>query len=277
MTANTQGAHSAITLSPEEIEAEARRLVAAAAAHRTTRLPSATHPELTIEDGYAIQGAAVAQRVESGDRVIGAKLGLTSRAKQEAMGLDEVAVGMVLASTVETPDAPIDLRRYIHPRAEPEIVFRMGERLAGPGVGPTEVLAAAAGIGCGFELIDSRFEDFRFGMADVIADNTSAAGLVLGSDWVAPESIPDLADVEMVLYVNGERADAATGAAILGHPAIAVAELADWLGARGRAIEPGWLVWSGAMTAPVPLTPGLTVAATFGGIGSAVVTVADPA
>lgn len=262
-----------VTLTADEIASEAARLVEAADTRRTTDLPSLAHPALTIEDGYAIQAAAVDLRVQGGDRVIGWKLGLTSRAKQEAMGLDAPAVGVVLASTLEPTETPIDLGRYIHPRVEPEIVFRMGDRLAGPGVGIPDVLAATEAIGCGFEVIDSRFEDFKFGMADVIGDNTSAAGLVLGPTWVPARSVPDLALVGMVLDVGGDQVATAAGAAILGHPAGAVAWLANWLGERGQAIEPGGLVLSGGMTDAVPLAPGRTVTATFGRLGSVVVQV----
>jgi 2-oxo-3-hexenedioate decarboxylase len=257
-----------MTLTPEEVSSEASRLLAAADAARTTALPSLLYPALTIGEGYAIQDEGVIQRVERGDRVIGAKLGLTSRAKQEAMGIDEVAVGTVLAGTLEAADGEIGLGAYIHPRVEPEIVFRMKTALAGPGVGVSEALAATAAVGCGFEVIDSRFDDFRFTLADAVADNTSAAGVVLGSTWVAPYEVADLSRTEVLLEADGEEIAAATGAAVLGHPAAAVAALANWLGQRGRMIEPGWLVLSGGITDAAPLVPGRRFVASFGRLGS---------
>lgn len=256
-----------VTLTADEIASLACGLVAAADAGRTTAPPTRLHPSLTLADAYAIQDAGVVQRVERGDRVVGAKLGLTSRAKQEAMGIDEVAVGTVLASTLESAETPIDLGRFVHPRVEPEIVFRIGAELAGPGIGIPEALAATALVGCGFEVIDSRFDDFRFTLADAVADNTSAAAVVLGSTWVTPAEAADLARTEVRLEVDEEKIATATGAAILGHPAAAVAALANWLGERGRAIEPGWLVLSGAITDAVPLTAGRRFVASFGRLG----------
>lgn len=221
-----------------------------------------------IGDGYAIQAALVAKQVAAGDRVIGAKLGLTSKAKQKTMGIDEPAYGVVLASTLLPSEEAVDLGRFIHPRVEPEIVFRMGASLAGPGVGIPDVLAATESIGCGFEVIDSRYANFKFTLPDVVADNTSAAGVVLGPTWVAPSSIPDLALVGVLLEADGVQVATAAGAAILGHPAGAVAVLANWLGARGLALEPGWLVMSGGMTDAVPLAAGHSVTATFAYLGS---------
>lgn len=238
-----------------------------AIANRTAIGPLTAHTPMTNEDGYAVQAAHVAQKVAAGDKVIGAKLGLTSKAKQKTMKVDEPCYGVLMASGLLPAEEPLRLNTLIHPRVEPEIVFRIGERLAGPGITSAAVLDATEAIGCGMEIIDSRFADFKFTLPDVVADNTSAARFILGPRWVDPKDIPDLSLVGVVLEADGQPVTTAAGAAILGHPAEAVALLANWLGARGKAIEAGWIVFSGGMTDAVPLTPGRHVNATFGRLG----------
>lgn len=239
--------------------------------------PLTAHTPLTVEEAYGVQAAHVAARVAQGDRVIGAKLGLTSKAKQKTMKVDEPCYGVLLASGLLPAEEPLMLETLIHPRVEPEIVFRIGERLAGPGVTSAAVLAATEAVGCGMEIIDSRFADFKFTLADVVADNTSAARFILGPRWVDPSQIPDLSLVGVVLESDGQPVTTAAGAAILGHPAEAVALLANWMGARGQAIEEGWIIFSGGMTDAVPLTPGRHVIATFGRLGRITVRAVGPA
>jgi 2-oxo-3-hexenedioate decarboxylase len=224
-------------------------------------------PELTLADAYAVQDELTARREAAGDRVIGAKLGLTSVAKQAQMGVADPVYGRLFASTLHAAGSPLAIGRLIHPRVEPEIVFAMGERLAGPGVTTADVLRATTAVCCGLEVIDSRFADYSFTAADVVADNTSEAKVVLGPRMVPPAQL-DLSLVGVLLEVDGELVATAAGAATLGHPAEAVAALANWLGARGQAIEAGWLVFSGGLTAAVPLVAGSHVTATFGHLGS---------
>jgi 2-oxo-3-hexenedioate decarboxylase len=238
-----------------------------AEAERRELQPFAEANGVTIDDGYAIQDEVVAMKVAAGDRVIGAKLGLTSKAKQIAMNVNEPGYGQVLASTLLPLEEPLRVADLIHPRAEPEIVFSMGRSIAGPGVTARDVLEATDAVGCGLEIIDSRFAAFKFTLADVVADNTSAAKFVLGGTWVSPRDIPDLSLIGCVLDVNGENVATASGAAVMGHPAESVALLANWLGRRGRRIEAGWLVLSGGLTNAVPLSPGTYVEASFGRVG----------
>jgi 2-oxo-3-hexenedioate decarboxylase len=228
------------------------------------------HPELDLRVAYDVQDELVRRALDAGDRVVGAKLGLTARAKQEQMGVREPVYGAVLGSTVRSAHDPVVVAELIHPRVEPEIVLVMGDELRGPGVTAADVLAATRHVCCGMEIIDSRYADFSFTAADVVADNTSAAGVVLGPVFVPPEEL-DLALVGVLLEADGELVATAAGAATMGHPAEATAALANFLATRGRALEPGWLVFTGGLTAAHPLRPGSHVTATFGHLGSVTV------
>ena len=249
------------------IEACADVLEAAERDGRAVGRLSESHPQLTLDDAYAVADVVAARRVARGERVIGAKLGLTSPAKQDQMQVTEPVYGRLLSSGVQPAHAPVDLGRLIHPRVEPEIVFVMAEDLAGPGVTAADVLSATRAVGCGLEIIDSRYAGFSFGAVDVVADNTSAARVVLGPLLVDPRGL-DLALVGLLLDVDGELVATAAGAASMGHPAEAVALLANWLGRRNETLRAGWTVFSGGLTAAVPLEAGRAVTATFGHLGT---------
>jgi 2-oxo-3-hexenedioate decarboxylase len=247
---------------------ECADIVEAAVRERTAieRL-TAVRPHLTVDDAYAIQDALAARRLGRGERVVGAKLGLTARAKQVQMNVAEPVYGQLFSGSLHPANEPFPVASLIHPRVEPEIVFVLDDDLAGPGVTPADVIAATRYVCCGLEIIDSRYADFSFTAVDVIADNTSEAKVVLGPVMLDPEGL-DLGLVGLLLEVDGEQVATATGAASMGHPAEAVAMLANWLGARGKAIEAGWMVYSGGLTAAVPLVAGSHVSATFGHLGT---------
>jgi len=226
--------------------------------------------ELTTDDAYAIQAALLEMQLGRGDTLAGAKLGLTSAAKQEQMGVDEPVYGWVPASSVLTDGvAPLD--ELIHPRCEPELVFMLGQDLAGPGVTAEDVLDATSSVVGGIEVIDSRYEAFSFTLTDVIADNTSAARVVIGSDGIAPRDA-DLTTLGCVFEVDGEITGTATGAALLGDPAGCVALLANHLGKHGQKLEEGWLVMAGAATDARPLNAGTIATARYSHLGSVTVT-----
>lgn len=227
-------------------------------------------PDLTLDDGYAIQDVITGRRLARGERLIGAKLGLTSRAKQLQMNVAEPMYGRLFSAGPHPSNEPFVVSSLIHPRVEPEIVFVMKEHLAGPGVTVGDVIAATKYVCCGLEIIDSRYDNFSFTAADVVADNTSEAKIVMGPIMITPTDV-DLALVGLLLEVDGEQVATASGAATMGHPAEAVAMLANWLGTRGQAIEAGWCVYSGGLTAAVPLAAGSHVAATFGHLGTVTV------
>ncbi|HEX6659644.1 MAG TPA: hypothetical protein VF065_16250 [Ilumatobacter sp.] len=225
---------------------------------------------LSVEAAYDVQDALVAARVADGDRVVGAKLGVTSKAKQLQMGIDEPAYGWLLGSTQLPAGATIALDELIHPRCEPEIVFQMANDLEGPGVTARDVLDATANVCGGIEIIDSRYERFTFTLPDVIADNTSAARFVVGSDTVRAGDI-DLRLVECVFEIDSATVASATGEALLGDPAECVALLANHLAARGRRIEAGWTVLAGALTDAFPLVAGTRAAAHYTDLGTVVI------
>lgn len=225
--------------------------------------------ELSIDDAYAIQTALLDIHLGRGDSIAGAKLGLTSKAKQEQMGVDEPVYGWVLGSSV-LPDVTVALDELIHPRCEPEIVFLMGQDLAGPGVTAGDVLDATASVVGGIEIIDSRYEAFSFTLPDVIADNTSAARVAIGADGVGPRDA-DLTTIGCVFDIDGEITGTAAGAALLGDPAECVAMLANHLGRNGGKLEAGWIVMAGAPTDAQPLGPGTRGTARYSNLGSVVV------
>jgi 2-oxo-3-hexenedioate decarboxylase len=225
-----------------------------------------TEPGLSVDDGYAIQDALIARREAAGERVIGVKLGLTSRAKQQAMNVNEPCFA-VLTDAMHLPaEQPVRLGELIHPRVEPEIVLYLAHDLAGPGVTAQDVLDAAAAVCCGLEVIDSRYADFKFTLADVVADNASSARFTLGTQRVDPRTV-DLALAGCLLERDGDLVATAAGAAVLGHPAEAVARLSNWLGRRGRTLRAGWAVLSGGLTDAFALSDGSHVVATFGHLG----------
>ena len=227
--------------------------------------------DLSIDDAYAIQAALLELQLDRGDAIAGAKLGLTSVAKQQQMGVTEPVYGWVLESSVLGPAGEVELGGLIHPRCEPELVFVLDEDLEGPGLSADDVLDATRSIVGGIEVIDSRYEAFSFTLPDVIADNTSAARVAIGSDGVAPREV-DLTTLGCVLEVDGRIAATATGAALLGDPAECVAILANHLGKHGRRLQAGWIVMAGAATDAKPLGPGTVVRARYSHLGSVTVT-----
>ena len=230
--------------------------------------------ELSVDDAYAIQAALLELQLGRGDTLVGAKLGLTSVAKQEQMGVSEPVYGWVPASSVLAAGQAVPLGELIHPRCEPELVFVLADALAGPGITAHDVLDATEKIVGGIEVIDSRYEAFSFTLTDVIADNTSAARVAIGSDGIAPRDA-DLTTLGCVFEVDGEITGTATGAALLGDPAACVAMLANHLGKHGQQLEAGWVVMAGAATDARPLGAGTVATARYSHLGSVTVTGKD--
>ncbi|MEV6648252.1 fumarylacetoacetate hydrolase family protein [Amycolatopsis sp. NPDC051371] len=222
-------------------------------------------PGLDVDTAYAIQDEALRLRRARGETLVGLKLGLTSRAKQQRMGIDSPLLAWLTDAMVLPAGVPVP--SLIHPRAEPELVFVLGRRLAGPGVTAATALAAVDRVYGGIEVIDSRYTDYRFTLPDAVADNGSSAYFSVGPVGLPPSSL-DLSLEAALLEVDGQIVDTATGAAVQGHPAEALALAANALGARGLALEPGWLVLTGGMTDAVPVRPGSRVAAHFSHLGS---------
>jgi len=219
--------------------------------------------DLDVTSAYAVQQAMFERRLADGDRLLGYKLGLTSRAKQEAMGVSEPLWGRLSARMLHQEDSPLDVATLIHPRVESEIAFVLGAPVDGTTATVPSVLAATAGLFPALEVLDSRFEAFSFALPDVIADNASAARVVLGGRTVPPDAI-DLQTEGMVLRQDGEVVATAAGAAISGHPAAAVA----WLAREVGGLDAGQIILSGGLTAPITLKPGTYVSAEFTHLGT---------
>ncbi len=225
------------------------------------------HPDLDVDTAYSAQRIAVLQRLDAGEKLVGFKLGLSSRAKQQAMGVAEPLFGRVTSGMVANYGESVDVARLIAPRAEPEIAFLLAREVAGPAATVTSVLAATEALFGAIDVLDSRYLDYRFRLADVVADNASAGRFLLGPQARSPSQLVDLGLLGCVLRVNGGVVATAAGAAAMGHPAAAVAWLANRLAERGETVPAGALVFSGGLTAPIPLRPGVAVSAEFDGLG----------
>jgi 2-oxo-3-hexenedioate decarboxylase len=224
-------------------------------------------PSVDLETAYAIQDETLRRRLARGERQVGIKLGLTSRAKQHRMGASAPLTAWLTDAMVLPTGADLPRDRLTHPVAEPEIVFVLGAELRGPGVTAATALAAVSAVFCGFEIMGSRYHDFPFGLPDVIADNASAGFFQTGPVAMPPSSI-NLSLEACLLEVNGQVVDSATGAAVYGHPAEALAWAANDLGRRGHPLEPGWIILTGGMTDAVPCDAGISVSAHFTTLGS---------
>jgi 2-oxo-3-hexenedioate decarboxylase len=234
----------------------------------TDRPPIADEwPGLDLATAYAVQDETLRRRLARGEQLVGIKLGLTSRAKQQRMGIASPLLAWLTDAMVLPAGAPVPRERLIHPRAEPEIAFLMGSRLAGPGVTAATALAAVDSVYGALEIVDSRYRDFRFTLPDAVADNASSGRFVIGPVAASPIAI-DLGLEACLLELNGQVVDSATGAAVQGHPAEALALAANDLGWRGLAVEPGWIVLTGGMTDAVAVPPGAVLAAHFTHLGS---------
>ncbi|WP_433787752.1 2-keto-4-pentenoate hydratase [Actinomycetospora sp. CA-101289] len=218
--------------------------------------------DLDLETGYAVQRVL---REQAGPRV-GWKLGVTSRAKQAQVGVSDPVCGFLRGTGALDLGVPLRTGELIQPRAEPEIVFVLGRDLAGEYVTAADVLSATSGLAVGIEILDSRFRDYRFTMADVVADNTSAARFVVGTP-VPPAGI-DVRLVGVLLEKNGRLVATASGAASLGHPAAAVAWLVRRLAASGEGLAAGEVVLSGGLTAATPVAPGDVVTVSIDRLGT---------
>ena len=222
-------------------------------------------PFLDVETAYKAQSFFVEHRLQAGERVVGAKLGMTSQVKRKALGIHEPVFGRLTSGMVLPPGEPVPLGELIRPRAEPEIAFVIGSRITAP-VTIAEVLAATEAVVPAIEVVDSRYAA-PFRLPDSVADNAGAARVVLGTSSHRPADVVDL-DVLGCVFSSRDRIDTAAGGAVMGHPAAALVWLAEALAPHGEGVEPGWVVLSGGLTASVPLQEGTVVTAEFDGLGS---------
>jgi 2-oxo-3-hexenedioate decarboxylase len=242
--------------------------LAALAARLDEAVTATAIPQLAAAAGvdadtaYAVQEALVARRCVRGERLVGLKMGLTSRAKMEQVGVDEVIWGRLTDGMRIDDGGTVDLGGYIHPRAEPEVAFL----LAGSPEPGGDFLSTVRAVAPALELIDSRYANFTFSLPDVIADNTSAAGFVIGAWQPVPAGLDNLG---VLLEVDGRVVQTGSTAAILGDPRRALNEGVRLAGRHGVRLREGWVFLAGAATAAVPLKPGVQVRAVVEKLGTA--------
>ena len=224
------------------------------------------YPDITWDDAYAIQDHLLTLHQEAGRTLVGLKMGLTSRAKMEQMGVEDPICGFLTDDNVVGDGETIDTGALIHPKVEAEVAFVTKEALRGPGCHVGDVLRATDFVVPALEVIDSRYENFRFDLPSVIADNTSASRFITGGRPVSPREV-DLKTMGVVVSRNGEVVETGAGAAVLGDPALSVATLANMLGKRGREIPAGTLILTGGITRAILVEPGDTITADYQHLG----------
>lgn len=224
---------------------------------RTLQPLTERHPEIAVDDAYHISLHMLSRRERDGERVIGKKIGVTSKPVQDMLNVHQPDFGF-LTDAMQYPDGatiPIAGAGLIQPRAEGEIAFMLKSDLQGPGVTRDDVLAATAWVAPCFEIVDSRIHDWKIRIQDTVADNASCGVFVIGTQHIDPVAL-DLAAVRMRMTRNGEPAGEGMGAAVQGHPAEAVAWLANTLGRFGIPFRAGELILSGSLAPLVPARPG---------------------
>lgn len=201
---------------------------------------------------YAVQAASLARRVARGERRVGMKMGFTSRAKMVQMGVHDMIWGRLTDAMAVEEGGSLSLSRFVHPRVEPELAFLLKHPLP-PGASLPEALEAVAAIAPALEIIDSRYEAFRFSLTDVIADNASSSGFVLGP-WQSPHQPLD--NLGLVLSIDGQPRQVGSTAGILGHPLRSLVAAARLSGQAGEPLQAGWVVLAGGATAAEAPAPG---------------------
>jgi len=235
------------------------------AAATATSIDQLSHShDFTIAQAYEIQRLSIEQRLSRGEKLVGYKMGFTSRAKMLQMGVDDLIWGRLTDAMIISDDATINLTDYAHPRAEPEIAFKLKAPLKGI-VTLEQALAAVEAIAPAIEVIDSRYRNFKFSLSDVIADNCSSTGFVIGQ-WSDPAT--DISNLLMSLRVDGNEVDSGRSSAILDHPLNSLVEAARCVGEADLTLEPGQIILAGAATAAVALAPNQRISVDVATLGS---------
>jgi 2-keto-4-pentenoate hydratase len=230
---------------------------------------SKRYPGMDYEDAYKIQSRTIAKKIEEGAVIVGRKIGLTSRAMQKLVGLNEPDYGVVLHNKVRSEGQVISLDKMMYPRIEVEIGFYLKETLKGPGINVIDVLAATEGVFPLLEVKDSRVKDpHNTSIFDSIADNSTSGVVILGGKLTPLTADIDLRLIGMTFEHNGHVIDSAAGVEVYGNPAEAVAWLANKLAEHGTSLNKGEFVMSGGMTKAIDVTPGSFFRATFDRLGS---------
>ncbi|MEM9819732.1 MAG: fumarylacetoacetate hydrolase family protein [Bacteroidota bacterium] len=240
----------------------ANQLDQAAFSAQATQQISLTHP-ISLADAYNIQAASLAARHERGEQLTGYKLGFTSKAKMEQMGVHEIIWGRLTNQMEIQNGGTLRRTQFIHPRVEPEIAFLIGKKIDRP-IQLEEATQFLDGVSGALEIIDSRYKDFKFSLEDVIADNCSSSAYVLGQ-WHPPTS--PVNNLAIQLEINGKVMQEGSSKAILGHPLAAFVEITRILSSRAMAIEPGMIILAGAATSAVHIHSGDSIKGRFENLG----------
>lgn len=230
----------------------------------TTQL--AADAAIGLDAAYATQHALLARRVARGERIAGLKLGFTSRAKAQQMGVDDVIIGTVTDAMRLENGGVFDVSTAIHPRIEPEVAYLLGDDLDDPALAASDAVGAVAGVAPALEVIDSRYRDFTFSLDDVVADNASAAAFAVGP-WRSPEAVGPLDNRAVRLEIDGRLSQAGSTAAILGDPVRALDAALRLARRHGFALRAGMVLLAGAATVAVPLPARGVVTAHVAGLG----------
>lgn len=222
--------------------------------------------DITIEDAYQIQLRMIQRRLDAGETIVGKKIGVTSKMVMDMLKVDQPDFGQMTSGMVFSEGEPIDTSTMIAPRAEAEVAFILKKDLMGPGVTAVDVLRVTDCVMPCFEIVDSRIRDWKIKIQDTVADNASCGVLTLGGVRKDPRHL-DLALAGMVLDKNGELVSTSTGASVQGHPANAVAWLANTLGQLGIGLKAGEIILSGSQSPLVPVKAGDSLTCEVGGLG----------
>jgi len=225
------------------------------AAHECRDLEQFTSGQFSLAQAYEIQRASIQRRIARGERPKGIKLGFTSRAKMTQMGVDSLIWGLLTDAMIEEDGGVVDLGRYIHPRVEPEVCF-LTRRIIDAPLTALEAADYLEGVAPAMEIIDSRYRNFKFSLEDVVADNCSSAGLVVGA-W--SRNFDGLANAGVRVQFDGRDVLVGSTAAILGHPLRSVVQASRLLHGAQMSLPAGSLIMAGAATAAEALRPGLFV------------------
>jgi 2-oxopent-4-enoate/cis-2-oxohex-4-enoate hydratase len=234
---------------------------------RTVSPLIARYPDLTVDDAYAISLGFLAKRLADGERVVGKKIGVTSKAVQDMLGVHQPDFGFLTDWMEVGEEIDIDAKAMIAPRAEAEIAFVLKDSLNGPGVTAADVMAATDYIAPCFEIVDSRIRDWKIGIVDTVADNASCGVFVLGEARADPRGL-DLPALHVTVTKNGTPLSEGYGSAVQGDPAQAVAWLANTLGAYGVTLDAGDVILSGSLVPLEPAAKGDVFEMTLHGVGT---------
>lgn len=223
-----------------------------------------TDGTLSLSEAYEIQRASIARRLGRGERRVGVKMGFTSRAKMVQMGLSDVIWGRLTDAMQLEEGTNVEHSRFVHPRVEPELAFLLKKPLAGRVTG-AEALAAVEAIAPALELIDSRYQDFKFTLPEVIADNASSSAFVVGG-WHTPST--DFRNLGLVMSIDGRTVQIGSTAALLGDPLRSLVAAARVSAAAGEPLEAGWIVLAGGATPAEWIRPGQHISMRMQGLGS---------